>query len=1742
MKKILKALLATGALAFAGMVRAQAPAPRTALLERIRADVDVIGIVHWSVNSFQDREWGYGDEKPSLVAPSDFDAEQIVGACKAGGIKGLVVVAKHHDGFCLWPTKTTDHNISKSPFRGGRGDYMMEMSEACRRNGVRFGVYVSPWDRNNADYGTDRYVETFHEQIRELLGGRYGEVFEMWFDGANGGDGWYGGKKEVRRIKPGYYRFDEVFRFVRELQPTCCIFAGESDLSDLRWPGNERGFLVDDSRATVETVGGFANGEYGNPDYPRQINLGSPKGTFFRQCEADFPLREGWFYHPGRDATVKSPEFLMRCYLRTVGNGGIMNIGISPDRRGRLPDADAAALKGFAALKERFFANEVTSGTFNLVVLSEDVSKGERVVRWRVTTGGREILSGASIGTKRIRALEWPDTIDNLAVEAFDADDRRVDVTLKAYSVDRADLMRVLRAEPPARPREALGKGREIAGDRRTLTYRYDVRFPFANLIVFPDIANTDGAPVEFKVSLSDDGVTWRTLPATYRLDNVAANPVAQDIPLGSTNTAYYVRLEALRTVKDTAKVALAGLDIFRHKAKVGYHYDADFSVTDAVGQPYCIEVDRNSHYSHGHGKVMDGRYAILLDGNRHRLATPALGDFRLESDWSLDTVVDPYRVKLGWRLHYRYDRRTGRGNVLELVRDHKGRLTLTADGREIAARDLPEPAELKDAKLVLEVRGARARVETAGFAVDFDVAPVNAKGAIAFDASRNTCEQLYLKTVSVTTEETPAKKELTRQTFTLPAVQGFQEPLVYDVVVSRYESGETEFACTLSGGVASRGKRIETGGGEWTSVHERLTAPYLRFDGSANDVRKLYLWNGMLEFCDSKARKGYRPPCRWPFVRTFVLSDFTGTPSLAAGYDHAIASPWRFAENGPYEQIRSWDGKELYLGAALDGGAVATVAKSPADKKIVSKIPADLPRREQALAHARREHYFFASEDVRFALETSYDPRRWQKDEIAVSVRFADVYGKDLADGAFSLGEPVLAQASDSISRQTREARLLKNPGTGVYKLFVTTKAGAGEPKTDTVVFEVLPDDPKGPCPPLASGLPTFVSMPNETKYLEQNAFDPWADFCGVGHYYAVDNRYPAVGNALEIWRLLPAYRRRWWCWNWDRNSSDYAMETDFNRDLIRHADVYGGNDYRRNRQSRYDLGVLSFYHLDQLKFLRDFVAERKPPLKRLTLERLNALVAKGGGLTYPEFEDLFDTCWVDWIAYARPRIDRNTADFDRFVHDLNPDVGLAGYGPYAFYVSHYKTAYTMTYNGYSVEKEPWVRDNGSFWLFEEYHHSCDYPLFRGALFVATYDLYYGYGRKIYPEIYYSGWTRCMDGAVYKAHPLSRTTLADTHQRRVAYRYAYGTPRLRDGKSAFWTDYGFHARNPERAAMEEFVYAWGKLRENRPVRATKAPVAFFDHAAMMRNGDYLDRDCNPNTGTPGQLADVCNSAEEGLAYVYEQAVVNGYTTPVVTDFAELRVITPENAEYAILPPIVEGTPKDVLDGIRALHARGVNLIATREVVGLEDLFGVKRNPSGARPIGHVGFENFSNREAKALYAADGAKPVLFAAERAGAPDDIPLVLVHETKTGRTAFVNAPPANIRRASFTDVYHWGQDSLSVPLKKAMSEALAYLAPQPSVKAERGLAMSAWTENGDLAVILSEESPIYNDLEKYPVPFRFTVRAKGIGRAEISADAPYAVVRREDDCLVLRTETAKDTALFFRFSIPSAKGAK
>jgi alpha-L-fucosidase len=320
-------------------------------------EVEMYCIIHFGVDTYTDKEWGFGDEDPKILNPTKFDAMQIVGAAKAGGFKGIIVVAKHHDGLCIWPTKTTEHNITNTSWKNGKGDMVKEYQIACEKLGMQMGLYCSPWDRNSALYGKPEYVEIYRKQLKELYS-NYGKLFMSWHDGANGGDGYYGGANEPRKIdRTTYYNWPVNWEITRKMQPMANLFGDVGP--DVRWVGNEEGHAGETSWATYTPTapdkGKIPSNGYSN--YLEAIE-GTRNGKYWMPAECDVPIRPGWFYHASQNGKVKSPYTLLDLYYKSVGRGANLDLGLSPNRDGLLDQEDVAALKGFGTIiKETFKVN-----------------------------------------------------------------------------------------------------------------------------------------------------------------------------------------------------------------------------------------------------------------------------------------------------------------------------------------------------------------------------------------------------------------------------------------------------------------------------------------------------------------------------------------------------------------------------------------------------------------------------------------------------------------------------------------------------------------------------------------------------------------------------------------------------------------------------------------------------------------------------------------------------------------------------------------------------------------------------------------------------------------------------------------------------------------------------------------------------------------------------------------------------------------------------------------------------------------------------------------------------------------------------------------------------------------------------------------------------------------------------------------------------------------------------------------
>lgn len=425
------------------LARHARPRPTRAQLRWQRDELALF--VHFGVNTFTDREWGDGTESPSLFNPSDLDARQWARAARDAGAKAMILTAKHHDGFCLWPTKTTTHSVASSPWRNGKGDVVREFADACRAEGLRVGLYCSPWDRNHPAYGdSPRYNDVYMAQLTELFT-QYGELNEVWFDGANGEGP--NGKRQV-------YDWPRTWALVRKLQPGAVIFSDAGP--DVRWIGNERGVAGERCWSTIRSSAVPYIGASGD-DVIAALQEGHADGDVWRPGETDVSIRPGWFYHASEDATVRSVENLVSLYLTSVGRNSKLLLNVPPTRDGRFHETDVARLRGMREalthMRARLLVNSTGTGkavdarravrlvtvqpsnALTMLELAEPIESGQQVTSWQVRAereDGPVLASGSTIGYMQLRRIP-PTTVSQLYVETVGLDGPPT-VTVRAYA------------------------------------------------------------------------------------------------------------------------------------------------------------------------------------------------------------------------------------------------------------------------------------------------------------------------------------------------------------------------------------------------------------------------------------------------------------------------------------------------------------------------------------------------------------------------------------------------------------------------------------------------------------------------------------------------------------------------------------------------------------------------------------------------------------------------------------------------------------------------------------------------------------------------------------------------------------------------------------------------------------------------------------------------------------------------------------------------------------------------------------------------------------------------------------------------------------------------------------------------------------------------------------------------------------------------------------------------------------
>ncbi|MDR1090531.1 MAG: alpha-L-fucosidase [Prevotella sp.] len=576
--------------------------------------------IHFGPNTFTNVEWGDGKENPEVFNPTGIDCRQWAATAKAAGMKGIIITAKHHDGFCLWPSKYSTHTVRESLWKDGKGDLLRELSDACREYGLKFGVYLSPWDQNHPDYGTPQYNQIFANTLNEVLSS-YGEVFEQWFDGANG-EG-HDGKKQV-------YNWDLFHETVYRNQPQAIIF---SDVGPgCRWMGNERGVAGKTNWSTLN-ITGFSPGRDAPPT--EILNTGEQGGEAWVPAETDVSIRPGWFYSPDTDDKVKSVEKLMDIYYTSIGRNSNLLLNVPPDRRGRIHAADSTRLMEFRRARENAFADNLAAKAsvkarspakdpnsrnryeaynmldsnydtywttndnelnpsieidlkktqvINRLLLQEYIPSGQRVESFTVkfwdaktkawidlaketTIGYKRMLRFSAVSTRKLKiefkALACP-VISTLAI--YNAPE--LVTTEKAVeNKNKIDVKDRKLISPQSFESAIAGEnGVNFLKIEKNTPLIIDLgkNFKFSSFSYTPLPEEHSSNILKYNFYISADGKNWAKLRSDAMFNNIANNPVVQYVALSKEIDARYLKLEPLEIADGGDIYFVAGLDIYK--------------------------------------------------------------------------------------------------------------------------------------------------------------------------------------------------------------------------------------------------------------------------------------------------------------------------------------------------------------------------------------------------------------------------------------------------------------------------------------------------------------------------------------------------------------------------------------------------------------------------------------------------------------------------------------------------------------------------------------------------------------------------------------------------------------------------------------------------------------------------------------------------------------------------------------------------------------------------------------------------------------------------------------------------------------------------------------------------------------------------------------------------------------------------------------------------------------------------
>ena len=1163
-----------------------------------------------------------------------------------------------------------------------------------------------------------------------------------------------------------------------------------------------------------------------------------------------------------------------------------------------------------------------------------------------------------------------------------------------------------------------------------------------------------------------------------------------------------------------------------------------DFSLDADGAYPSGWAAEQNCEHPGLLGRTGEGAFALLFSGNKHIPLTPLLLDFTLEFTCRGDTFFSPMEILV----FFRYDRFTRTGYCLkykwgaagavthcemQAEKEYRAELCLY-DGRKstgkftriaqaATAGFVGDLSEFQSFRLCVSGNACRLFHNNIPVAKLADPNRVFMRpGCAAFDRGFGQ-GRMELGRVRIESPGLGAGRKILlpdRAVEFPPELHGILSPYVFHVGVEKW-AGLRVLKIGLTGGPAQEPPPRDI---HRYCFHEHMVGPYIRAerpDGS--ELGKYYIFRGSVGL----ARHHWNRDCsvmdpagtECPLAREIALEELPAGARFFIGYEYYMGEDSITLAGGPAEALLDAGGRAVYAGRPLRPGAINLELKPAPGRKIMARIPKNIPHRADALRFAAANFFYIEPEPVRFKASVACRLEEATVKSLSAAVTLENVFREQLQKPRrHALRAARRALPAAGTERLETGWIELGGLAAGVYHVKAELFSGGLKIAETRRALEVMPAKPGAPCPPLASGLPQLY--PDILSGIKNNHFYPWSRAAAdIVHYNSGGNNffYPGVSfsafKSWRIWDLLHVYRRKWLCWSPDES---LAAAADAIVTGPRRLDLWAISRYREK---------IVFDAL--LDFMRSGAFEQAAG-GCLKLPELEKLPADRRGLTQPQFEELLRHHWKPWIKFFAARLSgRLIPENYRRLKAANPDCEPFQYCPvYPTYGSVYKAGYFPLYFGKDLRSgiERWLPGpNG----FEDYPYSSGYAIARGIYQLASCKLECP-GLRLLPEMFgVNGETR--DSHVVYAHsPYGRSDPPRGFLTKQFFEYSFAAAWFDRQGFSFWRDHGYYPKTWDRENYAEMLAAYSFISRVKPARPLRTGAFVFSMAACLAHPDHFEADEDFTHG--GYMM---NTAEEAVAFAYEQARRAGLQAGFVVKMEDLGCLNPADLGLLVLPPLCGASGAD-LRTIRALHARGISLLCFEDCSGLEDLFGVApaagsrritgiaAGAAGRKLIPELGAlrEKTSHPLCRCCYENRRADVIL---EGSGGA---PVLTLNKTRSGQAAFFTVPPTVIRRAR-AKIATYGQESTSALINQATALILQRLSDNMA-ETTAGKIIAFEDDRGNAHVIVEEDAWPQRGGEIMP---RVTVKLKGVSASDIRCTKEYALANRSRDSFTVLLKLAE-----------------